>query len=62
MGESSGARTVDGNYENPGGKPKPQTPLRTVKRARYQAFEDDFIPEEYHVALNHRTVTYISDD
>ena len=25
-------------------------------------FEDEFIPEDYHVALNLRTVTYISDD
>ena len=61
-GERSGARTVDENSENPRVKPKPQTPPRVVKRARYQAFEDEFIPEDYHVALNLRTVTYISDD
>ena len=33
-----------------------------MKRARYQAFEDEFIPEDYHVASNLRTVTYICDD
>ncbi|XP_048496391.1 protein FANTASTIC FOUR 1-like [Beta vulgaris subsp. vulgaris] len=62
VGKNSEARTVDWNSENPRVKPEPQTPPRGVKRARYQAFEDEFILEDYHVASNLRIVTNISDD
>ncbi|XP_010683124.1 uncharacterized protein LOC104897862 [Beta vulgaris subsp. vulgaris] len=62
VGESSGASVVDGNSENPGVKRETQTPPRAAKRARYQLFEDEFIPENYYTTSDLRTLTYIFDD
>ncbi|XP_010695336.1 protein FANTASTIC FOUR 1-like [Beta vulgaris subsp. vulgaris] len=62
VGVSSGTKVVDVNFENPRVKTDPQTTSRAVKRARYQTFGNEFIPENHQIESNLRTVTYIFND